>query len=159
MGSVGAALRWQHRRNGESTSASHANRLGRCAEVVILFHFASAAGSRDGSRNPRMGAKCALRHDRPPAPSFARSLTYSLASITKEIRSHAGSNFEALRSERVAQWCFYASSRGGGGAHIQWLRRSPSSGRGPRRLLRARAAHARRRRVCPTRRLRHPRII
>ena len=27
MGSVGAALCWQHRRNGESTSASHANRL------------------------------------------------------------------------------------------------------------------------------------
>ena len=27
LGTVGAALCWQHRRNGESTSASHANRL------------------------------------------------------------------------------------------------------------------------------------
>ena len=59
MGSVGAALCWQHRRNGESTSASHANRLGRCAGVVFLFYFASAVGSRDGSRNPRMAATCA----------------------------------------------------------------------------------------------------
>ena len=118
LGTVGAALCWQHR--------------------VAFFHeggakhaTGSAVGSRDGSRNPRMGAtcapsliekiitnndrnnndaakgrgswerirwpdakfevtsaKCALRHDRPPAQSFARSLTYSLA---REMREEKGS--------------------------------------------------------------------
>ena len=51
--------------------------------VAFLFYFASAVGSRDGSRNPRMGAT-----DRPPAQSFARSLTYSLA---REMREEKGS--------------------------------------------------------------------
>ena len=63
----------------------------RCAGdigLLFLFYFASAVGSRDGSRNPRMGATCALRHDRPPAQSFARSLTYSLA---REMREEKGS--------------------------------------------------------------------
>ena len=70
----------------------------RCAGdigLLFLFYFASAVDSRDGSRNPRMGATCprmgatcALRHDRPPAQSFARSLTYSLA---REMREEKGS--------------------------------------------------------------------
>ena len=40
MGTVGAAMCWRHR-------------------VAFLFYFASAVGSRDGSRNPRMSATCA----------------------------------------------------------------------------------------------------
>jgi hypothetical protein len=40
MGTVGAAMCWRHR-------------------VAFLFDFASAVGSRDGSRNPRMSATCA----------------------------------------------------------------------------------------------------
>ena len=53
------------------------------ARGCFLFYCSSAVGSRDGSRSPRMGAT-----DRPPAQSFARSLTYSLA---REMREERGS--------------------------------------------------------------------